>query len=176
MEVSMFRKILVVMMVFSLAGSVAFAQDKKKHGDHGKDEQSMMGECSMMHGCGMMGNMNIDVLKKQLKLTDEQTAKIKTLITDHKKEMLTQKEVLAPQEIKLQRILMEEPVNLDEVKSLVMEISKVRGEMHFAMIKNRLEVEKILTPEQREKFKNMHKMHGPMKKEGQAKKEGKMKK
>ncbi len=176
----MFRKILVFMMVFSLAGAAAFAQGKKMHGGHNKGGKAMMGgcpmmeECPMMHGGGMMGGMNIEALKKQLNLTDEQTAKIKTLHTDHKKEMLIQKEALAPQKIKLQRLMMEDAVNLEEVKSLIMDMSKIHGEMHFAMIKHRLEVEKVLTPEQREKLKKMHR--GPMKKKGPMKKERPMKK
>lgn len=166
------RTMFVFMMAFMLAGASLFAQMKKAHGGHGKGGEAMKGDCWMMHEGGMMGTgMNVDVLKKQLKLTDEQAAKIKTLVAEHKKDMLAQKENLAPKEIKLKRLMLEDAVNLDEVQSLVMEIAKIKGEMHFAMIKNRVEINKVLTAEQREKLKGMHRMRGPMKKKMPMKKE-----
>jgi len=174
----MTKKIFAIAMALSLISAVAFAQGK---GPRGGDRKGMMGDkrgCPMMQECkmmGMMGMMDIDNLKQQLKLTDEQVNKINALHLDHKKVMLKYKEELAPQGIKLQRLLLEDAVNLEEVKALIMDIAKTQGEMHVEKVKYRLDVEQILTPEQRVKFKTMRGHKGQMKMDEKMKMGGKMK-
>jgi hypothetical protein len=42
---------------------------------------------------------------------------------------------MSPWPIKLKRLLMDDPVNMQEVKSVIIDISRLHGEMHVAMIK-----------------------------------------
>lgn len=165
----MFNKIFLIAVSFIMASSLAIAQGKKSHGDNGKSMQHGKMECPMMKSCPMMGgHIDTGMLKKHLALTEEQASRIDALLLAQKKEMLKYKEELSPKSIKLERLLLEEPVNLDEVKGLVMDIARIHGEMHMSMIANRLELEKVLTPAQRLKFKSMH---GP---KDLKKKDGKM--
>ncbi len=114
-----------------------------------------------MQSYPMMGGLNIDALKQLLKLSDEQVNKISALYIEHEKTMLKYREDLAPKELKLKRLLLEDTINLDEVKALVMDISRIKGEMKITKIMNMLETEKLLTPEQRIKFKAMHQYRRP---------------
>jgi Spy/CpxP family protein refolding chaperone len=152
MEATMMRRIFAVIMVLSLISAAAFAQGK---GPRGGEPKGMKG-CLMME-FGMMGLMDIDALKQQLKLTDDQVKKINGLNLDHKKEMLKYEEALAPKNIRIKRLLLDDPVNFEEVKALIMDIAKTEGEMHVEKVKYRLDFEQILTPEQRIAFKTMRK-------------------
>jgi Spy/CpxP family protein refolding chaperone len=177
MEVPMSKKIFAIAMALSLISAAAFAQGKGPRGGEPKGMKGDMKNCMMMQGSGMMGKIDIDALKQQLKLTDEQVNKINTLHLNHKKEMLKYKEALAPKEIRIQRLLLDDPVNFEEVKALIMDISKTHGEMQVERLKYRLDVEKILTPEQRVTFKSMRgpkgqKMMGDRMKMGDKMKKG----
>jgi Spy/CpxP family protein refolding chaperone len=158
----MTKQLWIITLAIILSVTAAFAQGKKTHGDHGKGIKEGQKESQMMQGCPRMGGLNIVALKQQLNLSDEQVNKISVLQIEHKKTMLKYREELAPKEIKLERLLLEDAVNLDEVKALVMDISKIKGEMKITKIMKMLEIEKLLTPEQRIKFKVMHQHQRPM--------------
>ena len=173
----MTKKILVIAIALSLISAAAFAQGMGPRGGDPKGMKGDMKDCMMMQGRGMMCKIDIDALKQQLKLTDEQVNKINTLHLNHKKEMLKYKEAMAPKEIRIQRLLLDDPVNFEEVKALIMDISKTHGEMQVEKLKYRLDVEKILTPEQRVTFKSMRgpkgqKMMGDRMKMGDKMKKG----
>jgi len=156
-------RIFAIAMALSLISAAAFAQGKGPRGGGPQGMKGGMKDCMMMQGSGMMGRIDIDALKQQLKLTDEQVNKINALHLNHKKEMLKYKEAMAPKEIRIQRLLLEDQVNVEEVKALIMDISKTHGEMQIERLKYRLDVEQILTPEQRVKFKSMRGQKGQMK-------------
>ncbi len=153
----MTKRIFVFAMVFSLVCTVAFAQKAGPRGGEPKGMKGDMKGCPQMMDYGMMGLMDIDALKQKLKLTDEQVKKINELKLNHKKEMLKYEEALAPKNIRVKRLLLDDPVNFEEVKALIMDIAKTQGEMHVEKLKYRLDFEQILTPEQRVTFKTMHK-------------------
>ena len=96
---------------------------------------------------------NPEVMKERLGLSDEQIDKISEINLDYKKKYLEYREKIAPKKIKLRQMLLEENVDLQVVRSLLKEISDLRLEVKMLRIKQRLDIEKILTPSQREKLK-----------------------
>lgn len=163
MEVTMIRKIFAVAMALSLISTAAFAQKAGPRGGDPKCAKYDSTGCSIIQGYGMFGRIDIEALRHQLKLTDEQVNKINALHLNHRKEMLKYREVLAPKQIKIQRLLLEDAVNFEEVKALIMDIAKTQGEMLVQKLKYRLGVEQVLTPEQRVNFKSMRKPRGQVK-------------
>jgi Spy/CpxP family protein refolding chaperone len=136
-----------------------------RQGPKGPGEKCMMHD---MKGAGgpMFGDP--EKMKKELGLNDEQVKKIAAINNEHHKKMLEFREKIAPKEIQLERLLLEDTVDLGKVKALLREISDLKVEVHMLMIQHRLDIEKVLTPEQKEKMKQhrkhmMKKMkgHGP---------------
>ena len=79
--------------------------------------------------------------------------------------MLDYREKLAPKHIRLKKMLLEDNIDLDNVHSLLKEISDLKVELHMLRIQHRLEIEKVLTPVQKSKIKMFwmflrHKKHG----------------
>jgi Spy/CpxP family protein refolding chaperone len=142
-----------------IAQTSVFAKEgERKHGDKKASGQ----ECMMKHGdrMGPGGPMFGDPerMKKDLGLTDEQVKKIAVINSEHKKKMLEFKEKMAPREIQLERLLLEDTVDLAKVRSLLSEISDLRVEVQMLRIQHRLEIEKVLTAEQKAKMKQ-HRKH-----------------
>lgn len=135
------RKVLVLLvgavLVVAFSGSDVLA---KRHLKRERPERH-----------GFMGNP--EVMKERLGLSDEQIDKISEINLDYKKKYLEYREKIAPKKIKLRQMLLEENVDLQVVRSLLKEISDLRLEVKMLRIKQRLDIEKILTPSQREKLK-----------------------
>jgi Spy/CpxP family protein refolding chaperone len=100
---------------------------------------------------GFIGNP--EVMKEKLGLSDEQIDKISEINLDYKKRYLEYREKIAPKKTRLRRMLLEEDVDLQGVRSLLKEISNLRLEVIMLRIKQRLDIEKILTPSQRTRVK-----------------------
>lgn len=129
----------------------------------GPDRAGRKGEkwCAMKHH-GFFGNP--ERMKKELKLTDEQVKKIAAINRDHEKKMLEYRETLAPKEIRLKKMLLEDTVDIEKVRSLLKEIGDVKVDLRVLRIQHRLEIEKVLTPEQKAEMRR-HRMN-KMKKMG----------
>jgi Spy/CpxP family protein refolding chaperone len=79
--------------------------------------------------------------------------KISEINNNHERKMLDYREQLAPKYIQLKKLLLDDNVNIDKVRPLVKEISDLRAELQILRIQHRLEIEKVLTPEQKAKIK-----------------------
>ncbi len=150
-------QLLCIAMSFIMAGSPAFARAEK---NHCFTERHLLHE-TMGHFMVNTGPLtdtafNSGTLKKRLMLSDEQVESIDALLLIHKNELVKFEEDLSPKSIKLTRMLLEYPVNLDEIRALVMTIALIHGEMRMSMIANRRELENVLTFIQRVQFKLMH--------------------
>jgi Spy/CpxP family protein refolding chaperone len=161
----------IVLCSFVAAAALLIAQPSIYAKDDGnrQGDKKGPGEKCMMHGDmkgpgGMMFG-DPEKMKKELGLNDEQMKKIAAINNEHHKKMLEFREKIAPKEIQLERLLLEDTVDLGKVKSLLREISDLKVEVHMLMIQHRLDIEKVLTPEQKEKMKahrkHMMKMRGP---------------
>jgi Spy/CpxP family protein refolding chaperone len=118
--------------------------------------------CMKEHGGPVFGDPAR--MQKDLGLTDEQVKKIADINKNHERKMLDYREKLAPKNIQLRRLLLDETVDMVKVRSLVKEIADLRAELQILRIQQRLDIEKVLTPEQKAKMKQ-HRMH-MMKKRG----------
>jgi Spy/CpxP family protein refolding chaperone len=153
------KPIIMAIAAFALAMSVSAAAFAQPH--HGK------GDCPCMKkgapGQGPMFFGNPAVFKQELGLTDQQIAKIENINTEHHKKMLEWREKLEPKHIQLERLLLENNVNLNSVRSVLREIADMRIEIDMLKIAQRLEIEKVLTAEQKTKLRAMrqHPKMGP---------------
>ncbi len=149
------KKMLVTAAILMLcAQPMLFAQGGGKKGHEGKKagKKQMMME-HRGHFFGDPGRM-----KKELNLTDEQVTKIANINKEHRKKMLDYKEKLAPKKIQLKKLLLEDTVDMGKVRSLLGEIGDLRVELQALRIEHRLNIEKVLTPDQRAKMRQ-HRMH-----------------
>ncbi len=105
---------------------------------------------------------NPAMCKQELGLTDQQISKIEQINLNHHKLMLNQREKLEPKRIQLERLMLEENVNLSTVRNLLREIADIRIEIYMLKITHRLEIEKVLTQEQKSKLKAMRGPHHKM--------------
>lgn len=127
---------------------------------------SRRGACPAMHhrGPGPGGPMifhNPDAARKILGLNDSQVQRIRDINIRYRKQALAIQEKLAPKGIHLRRLLLEDNVNLSQVRTRLEEISKLKVEMHMLRIRHKIDAEGILTPEQRNKARDLWMHHGP---------------
>ena len=151
----------------AVAAAILIAQPSLYAKDNDRkrvEKKNARQECMMKQGdnrgpgpCGPMFG-DPERMKKDLGLTDEQVNTIAAINSEHRKKMLDFKEKMAPREIQLERLLLEDTVDLAKVKSLLKEISDMRVEIHMLMIQHRLDIEKVLTAEQKAKMKQ-HRKH-----------------
>lgn len=117
----------------------------------------------MHHRCpgGPMIFHNPEAARKILGLNDSQVQRIRDININYKKQGLSIQEKLAPKRIHLKRLLMEDTVNLSQVRTQLEEISKLRVELHMLRIRHKIDIDGILTAEQRSKARDMHPRRGP---------------
>jgi Spy/CpxP family protein refolding chaperone len=96
---------------------------------------------------------NVDDLKKRLDLTDEQEESIRGINSKYRELHESLFTEMEPVLKKMQAALLKEKVDFDEVEGILQELSQFDVKRKLAMIKHRIELESILTEQQREKFK-----------------------
>ncbi|MDY6934052.1 MAG: Spy/CpxP family protein refolding chaperone [Spirochaetota bacterium] len=96
---------------------------------------------------------NPEMMKERFGLSDDQVNKISEINLEYKKKLLKIKEKIAPKRINLQSMLLEDNVNLKKVRSLLKEISELKIEIRMLRIKQRLDIEKLLTPSQKNRLR-----------------------
>jgi Spy/CpxP family protein refolding chaperone len=92
-------------------------------------------------------------LKEKLGLSDEQVSKIAAINLEYKKKFMDYHEKMAPKHIRLRKMLLEDNVDLAEVRKLVKETSDIHVEVEMLRIQHHIDIEKVLTPEQRTKLR-----------------------
>jgi Spy/CpxP family protein refolding chaperone len=95
-------------------------------------------------------------MKQDLGLSTEQVQKIQAVNQRFKTQHETLHQKLQPLQEKLRTLLQADNPNLNEVKSLIQQISVLRGEVWILMVSHRIEINAILTPQQREKDRDIH--------------------
>ena len=96
---------------------------------------------------------NPELMKEKMGLSDKQIKKIEKINLNYQKFFLEKREKLQPKRIKLRKLLLEEKVDLEEVKDILKDMSEVEVDIRIARIKQRIEIEKILTDEQKKKIR-----------------------
>lgn len=115
---------------------------------------------------------DIERLKKELELSENQVDKIVEINTQYEKKMLDVREKLTPKLVQLKKLLLEDEVDINAVRAKLKEIGDLRIELHILRIQHVMDIEKQLNKEQLKKLKAYKKMemqrmekmrpHGPM--------------
>jgi Spy/CpxP family protein refolding chaperone len=118
------------------------------------------GGCSG-NGPGGDGDHHRDKIFKKLNLSDEQKTKIETLITENRKAIRPFREKMFDKSVELRRLWLQVNPDKDKIYAAQKEIRTVRDQMQDKITAMRLEIRKVLTPEQNEKLANSRWGRGP---------------
>lgn len=103
-----------------------------------------------------------EYLKEELGLSDSQIDAVGRINRAHHTRMVALNNQLKPKTRELRRLLGTDPVDLNAVKNILREIGLVEADIRFERISHHMDIEKILTPEQREKLRReRHRMPPP---------------
>lgn len=95
---------------------------------------------------------------RELKLSPEQKKQVESLRNEYKKRVIKSKADIKIAELELKELARADQVNLDRVKAKINEISTKKADLKFMRYKSLEEFKKVLTPEQRQKVKDMFAM------------------
>jgi Spy/CpxP family protein refolding chaperone len=98
---------------------------------------------------------------EKLKLTDEQKTKIESLQTATRRELKPTREKMFDKTIELRRLWLQANPDKDKIYAVQKEIRTLRDQMQDKMTAMRLEIRKVLTPEQNEKLADLPWGRGP---------------
>jgi Spy/CpxP family protein refolding chaperone len=142
MKKGMTMAVIFSVLILFVAGSLAQPQQRLMRAKRTLDRSS---------------NPILAVLKanqEELSITDEQIKQIQNLIFSHQEKAIQMKNENALQRLELQKLLQDrENLDYEKIKSVLSQLSAVRQEMFIQRLKQREEINKILTPEQQEALK-----------------------
>jgi Spy/CpxP family protein refolding chaperone len=94
-----------------------------------------------------------DIMKKKFGLSDEQIDAIEEINQKYREHLLDIRDKLQPKHSRLRKMLLKEKIDLNDVNSLLREIAELEVELRMARIRQRIEIDNLLTPEQRKKIR-----------------------
>ncbi len=94
-----------------------------------------------------------EFMKNEIGLSDEQISAVGRINSDFHKRMQDLRKKMKPERDHLRVLLRAEPVDTAEVKNILQKIGYLQTEIRFQMILHRLDIEKVLTVEQRRKLR-----------------------
>ncbi len=114
----------------------------------------------MMCGCGMDGMMmdaehHMSKIIKDLNLDDQQKAFMREIKSRMMKETIRRKADMHIAQIELKDLLMQDTVDMKAVEAKVKQLEAMKTEMQLSHIKAMEECKAKLTPEQRQKLREM---------------------
>jgi Spy/CpxP family protein refolding chaperone len=129
---------------------VADTHDEDEEHEHGRrGHEGRLGHESMSI------QQHLERLTQQLKLTDEQRAKVRPLLYNHAKEMIRLQAELATLRLDVPPLLEADPVDLAKVKQQFLAIATKEADLHLAHVTAMQEIRKVLTPDQQQQFKTL---------------------
>ena len=137
--------------ILSFIIAISFAAEDLYAKPMRRGEGMHRGHGRARHGDICFGNKTY--MKDTLKLTDKQIEDIGKINNKYMIKLLKIREELEPYKLKMRRLLLSNNVDLKEVRLILEKIADLGVEIRFTRIKQRLEIEKILTPEQRERLR-----------------------
>ena len=130
-----------------------------------EDEEGESQQRGMRQGMmGMGGTLqrHMERLTQQLELTNEQQPQVRPLLRSHAKEVIRLRADIGSMAIDVRQLLDAEPVDLQKAKQLLQSIAMKEADLRFAHLTLMQDLNKLLTPEQRQKFRTMREsMAGP---------------
>ncbi len=100
-------------------------------------------------------------LKERLSLSDKQISSIGRINAAYKKALWDFQEKIQPKRLALRKLLLVEEIDLQRVRSLLKEIADLEVEIRMLRIQHRLDIEKVLTKEQRDRLRRERRMKRP---------------
>lgn len=100
------------------------------------------------------GGRGFDVMKK-LELTDEQKQKLRELRFDLARYMVKLRADLKVARLELEHLMNQDSPRANDAKVKVAQVNQARSKMLQRSVAHRLELKKILTPEQQEKLRSI---------------------
>jgi hypothetical protein len=90
--------------------------------------------------------------REELELSRKQVQELEQLRHDYQREVIRSEADLRIAEIDLEKLLKDDPIDLDQVKAKLQEIERVRADDRFRRIRTIEQGKALLSPEQREKL------------------------
>ena len=147
---------LVTAMALALVlagGQALYAQKGDRAGRGDRYHKGMHGDGAMIDGCGPFYG-DPARMKTTLGLSDDQVNKIAAINQEYKKKFLDYKEKLAPKHVQLRKLLLEDEVDIKAARAVIKDISDLQVETRVLRIQHRLDIEKVLTKEQKTKLRS----------------------
>ncbi len=117
------------------------------------DDRMMDGMDSEGHRHGPRHRNNIfsdlDYLRNTLKFSEDQITKIEKINSDHRTEMTKYRSQIEPKKEELKNLILDKNINFEKIRSKLKEISEIDVEIRILFIKHRIEIENIMTPDQK---------------------------
>lgn len=137
-----------LILLLSLATLAAWAERPPEGDEFGPGPRKGRGGDPKKH---------LEMMTKELGLTEEQRSKAKALHETRESLQKTQHDKMRPMHEELRKLLEADKVDLAAVRRQLEAIGKQHVEMRMQDIQGRLEFEALLTPEQKKKLRAMHK-------------------
>jgi Spy/CpxP family protein refolding chaperone len=147
---------LVTVMALALlmaGGQAVYAQKGDRGGRSSMHHKGMMADGAMVDGCGPFYG-DPARMKTTLGLSDDQMNKIAAINQDYKKRFLDYREKMAPKHIQLQKLLLEDSVDIGAARKVLKELADLQVETRVLRIEHRLDIEKVLTAAQKTKLRS----------------------
>jgi Spy/CpxP family protein refolding chaperone len=106
------------------------------------------------HHGPMGGHMlfgDVERMQERLGLSDEQVKQISAINMKFRKEHLAIDEKMEPKRLEMRTVLRADVVDLKKAEALLRETSEFHVQKQLLMIRHRIEIEQVLTPEQKKK-------------------------
>jgi Spy/CpxP family protein refolding chaperone len=116
------------------------------------------GRGPMRRGDGPMCFGSQEQMKEVLKLSDKQIELIGRINKEFRNSMIRLHEKMKPMQLRLKELLLSDSINYDDIRALLIKISVVEVDMRMLRIKQRNEIEKVLTKEQKDRLKSERRM------------------
>jgi Spy/CpxP family protein refolding chaperone len=150
-----------LLFLFSIPTAELAAQEMRGRG-HGFRKGSHRGQG---RGPGMDRGMcfgDRDHMRENLNITDRQINLISSINEKFRGRLIVFRDRLHPKKNELRKLLLRDTLDLKSIKKLLKEIADIEVEIRMIRIVQRKEIEKVLTPSQREKMRRERRMHrGP---------------
>jgi len=91
----------------------------------------------------------------EINLTSDQKDRLEKMMVDFKLEKVDQEAKIKKAEIKLRSLMRDEDANDSEVMTAIDEVARLKAELQKMRYRHHKEIRGILTPEQREKLKEL---------------------
>jgi len=146
----------LLVFLFSAGNAMAYYDGPGK----GRGRHGMGPDKEMRSPFGRMCFGDRDRMRDELGLSEKQIEKVSRINTRYHEMARKYREKIHPLKGELRRLLLAKEVDFNVVRKKLREISEIEIELKILMIRHRLELEKVLSPEQMKKLKRERRRHG----------------